>query len=85
MKSCPPLSFFLYVCLLLFAVWLLVKPQAVIAAEGSANCGGGVTVSCRAYHCDCIDGVGCTAYDASGNKIEGLSKSCPAVTAYYGE
>lgn len=76
MKSCPFPPVFLYVCLLLTAAWLLIMPAAVIAATGTANCGGGQVVTCEAYRCDCTDNVGCTGYDSNGNIVSSQTRQC---------
>lgn len=78
MKSCPLPPSFLYIFLLLAVAWLLIKPIVAIAATGTANCGGGVTISCNAYRCDCRDNVGCTGYDSNGNVISSQTNACPA-------
>lgn len=81
MKSCPISLIVLYACLVL-AVILLVKPLTTLAeGTGSAHCGGGRTVTCNAYRCECQDNVGCTGYDAQGNVI--LNKPCPDEVFYY--
>lgn len=66
----------LYVCLLAAVFWVLSLPQAAIAAQGTANCPGGRTVSCAAYRCDCTDNIGCTGYDMYGNEVSNQTKSC---------
>jgi hypothetical protein len=84
MRTLKLLVVILYVSLLLAAVWLLPQSQNLLAATGTANCPGGITVSCNAYRCVCTDNVGCTGYDASGNIIESQTKPCvvESSTAY---
>lgn len=82
MKPRPFSLIALCVCLVVAVVWELAAPAVAVAASGSAKCGGGVTVTCIAYRCDCQDNVGCTAYDAQGNVISSASKQCPYVAFY---
>jgi hypothetical protein len=76
MKSCPSSMTFLYACLLLAVVWLLIEPPKALAETRSANCGGGRTVTCTAATCICTENVGCTGYDAQGNVV--VDKPCPS-------
>lgn len=41
--------------------WVLLTPTPAFAAEGSAKCSGGKTVTCEAQSCICWDNMGCTA------------------------
>ena len=77
MKPRPLSLVVLCICLAVAILWQLIAPVAAVAASGSANCGGGVSVSCLAYRCDCRDNVGCTAYDSRGNIVSSESNQCP--------
>ena len=65
-------------CLSLSAAgaWLALNPAAVLAAEGTADCGGFTKVRCAtgAVRCVCQDGVGCTSYFADGSSSEAKCK-----------
>ena len=77
MKSRPISLFPLYLCLILAVVSLIMAPTG-LAATGTATCAGGSTVNCSSFKCVCTDYSGCTAYDASGNKVEDIP--CPAAS-----
>lgn len=76
MKSCPRLVIFLYICLFAAVVWLASTTTTVMAATGTAECGGGQVIYCSAYRCDCQNNVGCTGYDPNGSIIESQSGKC---------
>jgi hypothetical protein len=75
MKSCPASMIFLYSCLLLAVVWLLIEPPKALAEVRSASCGDRM-VTCNAFRCVCEDNVGCTGYDAQGKVVS--DKPCPS-------
>jgi hypothetical protein len=58
------------------SAWLVLMPVPVLAAEGTANCGGFTRVRCAdgAVRCVCSDGVGCTSYFANGTSSEAKCK-----------
>jgi hypothetical protein len=76
MRACSTSLIVFYLCLLLAATWLLVKPLTVFAATGSAKCGSGPTVTCNAFRCDCTDNVGCTGYDEDNHVILSQTRDC---------
>lgn len=77
MKSSALPPCILYICLFLAAFCYAVWPTVTLAADsGSANCGGGRSVTCSAYRCVCQDNVGCTGYDSSNRVVE--DKPCPS-------
>jgi hypothetical protein len=55
---------------------LVLSPVPVLAADGTANCGGFTRVRCAAsaVRCVCQDGVGCTSYFADGTTSEATCK-----------
>lgn len=54
----------LCLCLLAATSWALLNPTTAYAATGSADCGNGYVIYCKAEDCECEDGVGCTAANA---------------------
>ena len=44
-----------------------------MAADGTASCGGGVTVTCSGASCSARDNVGCACTDSSGQLSSVLS------------
>jgi hypothetical protein len=59
------------------STWLVLSPIPVLAAEGTADCGGFTKVRCatNAVRCVCQDGVGCTSYFADGSTSEAKCKN----------
>jgi hypothetical protein len=78
MKFRPIPLFVLYACILFAVALLMINPRVSVAATGTAQCAGGTSVSCSAYHCDCENNVGCTGYDSNGAVVEGQSPQCPS-------
>ena len=56
----------LTVCIGLVAMtaWVLSNPTPAAAANGAADCGNGLQATCAAFTCFCVDGEGCTGFDA---------------------
>ena len=78
MRSLKFLVMVLCFVLFLAASCLPPPPTQLLAATGTATCPGGISISCSAYRCDCVDNVGCTGYDSSGNVVASQTKACAA-------
>ena len=74
----------LCLCLLLLSGWLLINPTTAQAADGTAKCPGGSTVSCEpgADRCRCEDYKGCTSYWDDGTKKETKCSSSEELYLY---
>jgi hypothetical protein len=60
------LASLLATCLGLVVATTYFDPPTAFAATGSASCGNRENATCDAYTCVCIDGSGCTGFDANG-------------------
>lgn len=75
MKAFSPSSLVLYFTLAVTGLGLLGNPPGACAESGTAKCGA-TTVKCNAPHCQCVDGMGCIAYDENWQQISGGTQLC---------